>query len=66
MRLYGILENDANGREARKGSDSVLTVKFTKKGLPTYVIEYTGETLTVQDRQTGAIVYEVNSATQTS
>lgn len=65
MRIYGILDNDKNGREARKGSDEKLTVKFTCKGIPAFTVEYTGDTLIVQDRQTGAIVFETKSKTQT-
>ncbi len=51
MRIYGILDNGKNGREARKGSDEILTVKFSLKGKPAYHIEFSGEVLTVQDAQ---------------
>lgn len=62
MRIYGILDNGKNGREARKGSDSVLTLKLTEKGIPAFHIEFTGDKLTVQNAQSGAIVYEFNKS----
>ena len=59
MKLYGVLDNEKRGREARKGSDEGLTLALSMKGRPLYRLLMTPMGLQVRDEQTGKFLLDV-------
>lgn len=59
MKLYGVLNNEKNGREARKGSDKKLLLNLTLRGKPAYNVLMTPEAIMVRDEQNGKILLDV-------